>query len=107
MRKADEAVQRGLQSEMADLEVWAKEIIEAASKHVVSAQMLPWWADKPIVCLHRDFYRIPMGWSESTLMNQISRANHAGQRFWLIRHSESGDISSKPCRMSGQSSDSK
>lgn len=38
MRKADEAVQQGLQSEMADLGMWAKEIIEAASKLVVSTK---------------------------------------------------------------------
>ncbi|KAJ9111582.1 hypothetical protein QFC20_002557 [Naganishia adeliensis] len=47
MRKADEAVQRGLQSEMADLEVWAKEIIEAASKHVDTNGMVREYIDEP------------------------------------------------------------
>jgi hypothetical protein len=41
MCKADEAVQLGFQSEKADLGVWAREIVEAASKHVVSPEILP------------------------------------------------------------------
>jgi hypothetical protein len=97
MKKADEQVQRELQSQMTDLGNWAGEIVAATAKRVVSlrlfflvtqstSELIRWYVASP-------WCRTMTGWSESISMNLISKVNLAGLHFSATLHSKFNPLS--------------